>query len=138
MFTQKTAYEMRISDWSSGVCSSDLPDPQRRSGVVGWHFQVRRRNVPHFHPGALGGCDNGGRLVGAFGSVHQQSQIGHLSGRVGGTVFEKDEQDGRDELEPEQQGNCHEAGDLDRKAERYKEREEERETSWAKRRVGGR
>src|SRR3546814_17273016 len=37
------------------------PDPQRRSGVVGWHFQVRRRNVPHFHPGALGGCDNGGR-----------------------------------------------------------------------------
>src|SRR3546814_3059147 len=24
-FKQKTAYEMRISDWSSGVCSSDLP-----------------------------------------------------------------------------------------------------------------
>src|SRR3546814_5054817 len=23
---QKTAYEMRISDWSSDVCSSDLPD----------------------------------------------------------------------------------------------------------------
>src|SRR3546814_9572585 len=23
-FKQKTAYEMRISDWSSGVCSSDL------------------------------------------------------------------------------------------------------------------
>src|SRR3546814_1163807 len=23
-FTQKTAYEMRISDWSSDVCSSDL------------------------------------------------------------------------------------------------------------------
>src|SRR3546814_15596694 len=26
-FKQKTAYEMRISDWSSDVCSSDLPDP---------------------------------------------------------------------------------------------------------------
>src|SRR3546814_1874802 len=24
---QKTAYEMRISDWSSDVCSSDLPAP---------------------------------------------------------------------------------------------------------------
>src|SRR3546814_15508096 len=28
-FKQKTAYEMRISDWSSDVCSSDL-DAQRR------------------------------------------------------------------------------------------------------------
>src|SRR3546814_6555552 len=30
-FKQKTAYEMRISDWSSDVCSSDLsPKPQNR------------------------------------------------------------------------------------------------------------
>src|SRR3546814_16636375 len=30
-FKQKTAYEMRISDWSSDVCSSDLPHlPARR------------------------------------------------------------------------------------------------------------
>src|SRR3546814_1300577 len=29
-FKQKTAYEMRISDWSSDVCSSDLKaNPQR-------------------------------------------------------------------------------------------------------------
>src|SRR3546814_8770945 len=28
-FKQKTAYEMRISDWSSDVCSSDLPRPAR-------------------------------------------------------------------------------------------------------------
>src|SRR3546814_8922780 len=27
-FKQKTAYEMRISDWSSDVCSSDLKGPQ--------------------------------------------------------------------------------------------------------------
>src|SRR3546814_3868642 len=26
-FKQKTAYDMRISDWSSDVCSSDLNDP---------------------------------------------------------------------------------------------------------------
>src|SRR3546814_16067120 len=28
-FKQKTAYEMRISDWSSDVCSSDLAEPAR-------------------------------------------------------------------------------------------------------------
>src|SRR3546814_4237583 len=52
-FKQKTAYEMRISDWSSDVCSSDLgkegagaegtgpgeaagarPDPHRRTGAA--------------------------------------------------------------------------------------------------------
>src|SRR3546814_10288554 len=27
-FKQKTAYELRISDWSSDVCSSDLVEPQ--------------------------------------------------------------------------------------------------------------
>src|SRR3546814_8257086 len=30
-FKQKTAYEMRISDWSSDVCSSDLPDTKREN-----------------------------------------------------------------------------------------------------------
>src|SRR3546814_3618757 len=29
-FKQKTAYEMRISDWSSDVCSSDLVAPFRQ------------------------------------------------------------------------------------------------------------
>src|SRR3546814_7886811 len=31
LFKQKTAYEMRISDWSSDVCSSDLPIVSTRS-----------------------------------------------------------------------------------------------------------
>src|SRR3546814_3586051 len=31
-FKQKTAYEMRISDWSSDVCSSDLPQPASSGG----------------------------------------------------------------------------------------------------------
>src|SRR3546814_6614524 len=30
-FKQKTAYEMRISDWSSDVCSSDLADGDRQA-----------------------------------------------------------------------------------------------------------
>src|SRR3546814_4509938 len=29
-FKQKTAYEMRISDWSSDVCSSDLKDTETK------------------------------------------------------------------------------------------------------------
>src|SRR3546814_1512243 len=48
-FKQKTAYEMRISDWSSDVCSSDLMDspadatptpPIKRHAVVTrlWHW----------------------------------------------------------------------------------------------------
>src|SRR3546814_5204400 len=32
-FKQKTAYEMRISDWSSDVCSSDLRYPHRASAL---------------------------------------------------------------------------------------------------------
>src|SRR3546814_2424326 len=37
-FKQKTAYEMRISDWSSDVCSSDLDqraDRRGRGGQIG-------------------------------------------------------------------------------------------------------
>src|SRR3546814_12519915 len=34
-FKQKTAYEMRISDWTSDVCSSDL------SAVMGFPLMVR-------------------------------------------------------------------------------------------------
>src|SRR3546814_7195776 len=33
-FKQKTAYEMRISDWSSDVCSSDLNRLHRAEGGV--------------------------------------------------------------------------------------------------------
>src|SRR3546814_7541407 len=37
-FKQKTAYEMRISDWSSDVCSSDLTDACLRQRVVYFDF----------------------------------------------------------------------------------------------------
>src|SRR3546814_5635118 len=33
-FKQKTAYEMRISDWSSDVCSSDLPAQGGKLGTA--------------------------------------------------------------------------------------------------------
>src|SRR3546814_7740025 len=43
-FKQKTAYEMRISDWSSDVCSSDL---QRHAGheLVGYHAEAERHDA---------------------------------------------------------------------------------------------
>src|SRR3546814_20596248 len=54
-FKQKTAYEMRISDWSSDVCSSDLFcdhrlvfDEERGSGaeaVVGTYRVMRREGA---------------------------------------------------------------------------------------------
>src|SRR3546814_8934749 len=38
-FKQKTAYEMRISDWSSDVCSSDLQTPNiDRMAAQGMRF----------------------------------------------------------------------------------------------------
>src|SRR3546814_998679 len=40
VFKQKTAYDMRISGWSSDVCSSDLGD--RLSGLMGAFFYDRR------------------------------------------------------------------------------------------------
>src|SRR3546814_8747822 len=46
-FKQKTAYEMRISDWSSDVCSSDLNLTPRRA-IAGFSFCTRSR-----HPCAM-------------------------------------------------------------------------------------
>src|SRR3546814_3162256 len=45
-FKQKTAYEMRISDWSSDVCSSDLDHRRGQGGIhVGDH-----EGAPVAHP----------------------------------------------------------------------------------------
>src|SRR3546814_6486166 len=54
-FKQKTAYEMRISDWSSDVCSSDLKLFQK----YGWHY----RNGS-YGPGVR--CPPGGRQLSIF------------------------------------------------------------------------
>src|SRR3546814_1207069 len=44
-FKQKTAYEMRISDWSSDVCSSDLP------AALGQGLRRRHHPLPDDPPG---------------------------------------------------------------------------------------
>src|SRR3546814_3974564 len=48
-FKQKTAYEMRISDWSSDVCSSDLQYIQ--ANVSG--FEALKAKVENFAPEAM-------------------------------------------------------------------------------------
>src|SRR3546814_9333354 len=62
-FKQKTAYEMRISDWSSDVCSSDLPAwtqafRARRSrchmGVTGVHSSRHGEAIVLTRPSAIG------------------------------------------------------------------------------------
>src|SRR3546814_7294638 len=46
-FKQKTAYEMRISDWSSDVCSSDLFE-QMQAGAIRAVFADRPSPFEHF------------------------------------------------------------------------------------------
>src|SRR3546814_10853773 len=72
-FKQKTAYEMRISDWSSDVCSSDLAEcacsssqgskalfsmPSRAEHTRGWSSTIKKSIAllpplrgPDFSPG---------------------------------------------------------------------------------------
>src|SRR3546814_9438607 len=62
---QKTAYEVRIRDWSSDVCSSDLT---ARRGRVPWPRPgaVGRRNGYHRVPG--GGRSPGDGAAGVHGA----------------------------------------------------------------------
>src|SRR3546814_7915668 len=77
VFKQKTAYEMRISDWSSDVCSSDL------ERVVGKAFHLDRPEL-----GAVGGGD---RLDGVVdGSVLEDEQ-GVEQGAVTGCTLRSEE-----------------------------------------------
>src|SRR3546814_7825679 len=68
-FKQKTAYEMRISDWSSDVCSSDL---QELLGVVGVIEDVEQLA----HPAVLPAFDL--RAVLLVYPVGGYAVLGHL------------------------------------------------------------
>src|SRR3546814_3385080 len=46
-FKQKTAYEMRISDWSSDVCSSDLLAGELPAAGAGWVMDGSFRGEKH-------------------------------------------------------------------------------------------
>src|SRR3546814_13973973 len=72
-FKQKTAYEMRISDWSSDVCSSDLLGLARHvvlgeAGVIGRDFH-RAVMAEALQPGGTG-AGRGIDLAAVFGLQH--------------------------------------------------------------------
>src|SRR3546814_10360760 len=78
-FKQKTAYELRISDWSSDVCSSDLPrrgSQEQGQGVGG----QRREGVRHRHPRrrrALSvAVPEGGLEAGSAGERSEERRVG--------------------------------------------------------------
>src|SRR3546814_2902118 len=75
-FKQKTAYEMRISDWSSDVCSSDLIvdalDP------LGKHPAAPRIKRCGF---GMIARDDGARVARQFGGVRAREEIGRASCR---------------------------------------------------------
>src|SRR3546814_5871147 len=48
LFKQKTAYEMRISDWSSDVCSSDLLYCARLLVTAGDHAAIFMDGIGRF------------------------------------------------------------------------------------------
>src|SRR3546814_9078462 len=48
-FKQKTAYEMRISDWSSDVCSSDLNEFDRDRPPLGFRVRTQDLELCHGH-----------------------------------------------------------------------------------------
>src|SRR3546814_11985631 len=54
-FKQKTAYEMRISDWSSDVCSSDLAGDGARAGLAPAPQVADQPGVVDRDPPELGG-----------------------------------------------------------------------------------
>src|SRR3546814_1165572 len=75
LFKQKTAYEMRISDWSSDVCSSDLwfrrcrPQPlsRRRPYRRGPHLEARPVTRPSALPPFTTAASLAGVAHGFFG-----------------------------------------------------------------------
>src|SRR3546814_296881 len=85
-FKQKTAYEMRISDWSSDVCSSDLP-VTGRSGTaksLAYHAKSRTLYVLHtFGPNHLRAYkvskDGKLKLLPAQHSVDTATKVGRVA-----------------------------------------------------------
>src|SRR3546814_2684125 len=86
-FKQKTAYEMRISDWSSDVCSSDLIYVTGHRGLVGGAiFRALKRsgftNIVARTHGELDLTD--GSAVAQFFQTERPKHVFMAAARVGG------------------------------------------------------
>src|SRR3546814_7523014 len=79
VFKQKTAYEMRIGDWSSDVCSSDLPPLGAHGAVEGaWFGRVRLLHQSRQPQGRRAGCEPAGRAAVSL----EVAEIGRASCRA--------------------------------------------------------
>src|SRR3546814_10967803 len=81
-FKQKTAYEMRISDWSSDVCSSDLEAMRNYLARLGWshgddEIFSTEQAMEWF------GLDSIGRSPSRFDFVKLESLNGHYIREIG-------------------------------------------------------
>src|SRR3546814_6336388 len=78
-FKQKTAYEVRISDWSSDVCSSDLLATRGREHVALHRRRIERAEIAFEHQGigtAVGLVEGGRqRLHGFRQQMHGAEQV---------------------------------------------------------------
>src|SRR3546814_7067315 len=81
-FKQKTAYEMRISDWSSDVCSSDLSVFGLNASVFTNDPERAYRAARRLRSGTVGHNGFKGELSIAFGGF-KQSGIGREGGVEG-------------------------------------------------------
>src|SRR3546814_13118474 len=91
---QKTAYEMRISDWSSDVCSSELAQASRHSGEVGLEIVALDMRAKQAEtsleygarariavPGQCGGRDAAMRRPARVHDLRPRAEIGSASCR---------------------------------------------------------
>src|SRR3546814_3702261 len=80
-FKQKTAYEMRISDWSSDVCSSDLRRRRRSARSVRARRRVPGRRSFPSRPAGRAVRDPRLARLGAFpGDIGEEHAIPRLRG----------------------------------------------------------
>src|SRR3546814_5161454 len=86
-FKQKTAYEMRISDWSSDVCSSDLElsrtmaNIAERSQRIIQDFVEKQHGVPGDGGGQALGISDPLNVGNAFLEMTTKMKIGRASCR---------------------------------------------------------
>src|SRR3546814_4608243 len=82
VFKQKTAYEMRISDWSSDVCSSDL----HTLPISRIHIRSVLNQALYGSDHATFSSEHQGCLVvlfrGYIGKIHQVAQVRSEIGRA--------------------------------------------------------
>src|SRR3546814_7660481 len=94
-FQQKTAYDMRISDWSSDVCSSDLVrDGSNQTMLREARILAALRDTTVPHPQLITACDDTSVIGTCFylmqpleGFAQSGEQIGRAACRESGCQY---------------------------------------------------